>query len=142
MSLSDSDVKNVLKDDGLDEDKLSIFHKYENESVSLKELRKKHGLGSWAVRIAYNNRFGGVVIQQQPGEGNRKHYHPDADENWVIMEGEWEWWIEGIGTTTVKKGDIVVVPKGTWHLIKCIGNQAGVRYAITAPDVNHVYADE
>ena len=29
MSISDSDVKNVLKDDGLDEDKLSIFHKYE-----------------------------------------------------------------------------------------------------------------
>ena len=142
MGLSDSDVKNVLKDDGLDEDKLSIFHRYENQSVSLKELRKKHGLGSWAVRIAYNNRFGGVVIQQQPGEGNRKHYHPDADENWVIMEGEWEWWIEGVGTTKVKKGDIVVVPKRTWHLIKCTGNQAGVRYAITAPDVNHVYEDE
>ena len=142
MGLSDSDVKNVLKDDGLDEDKLSIFHRYENQSVSLKELRKKHGLGSWAVRIAYNNRFGGVVIQQQPGEGNRKHYHPDADENWVIMEGEWEWWIEGVGTTKVKKGDIVVVPKKTWHLIKCTGNQAGVRYAITAPDVNHVYEDE
>ena len=142
MSISDSDVKNVLKDDGLDEDKLSIFHKYENESVSLKKLRKIHGLGSWAVRIAYNNRFGGVVIQQQPGEGNRKHYHPDADENWVIMEGEWEWWIEGIGTTKVKKGDIVVVPKGTWHLIKCTGNQVGVRYAITAPDVNHIYEDE
>jgi len=142
MSISDSDVKNVLKDDGLDEDKLSIFHKYENESVSLKKLRKIHGLGSWAVRIAYNSRFGGVVIQQQPGEGNRKHYHPDADENWVIMEGEWEWWIEGIGTTKVKKGDIVVVPKGTWHLIKCTGNKVGVRYAITAPDVNHIYEDE
>lgn len=142
MSVSDSDVKRVLKDDGLDVEKLSIFHKYENESVSLEKLRKKHGLGSWAVRIAYNNRFGGVVIQQQPGEGNRKHYHPDADENWVIMEGEWEWWIEGVGTTKVKKGDIVVVPKGTWHLIKCTGNKAGVRYAITAPDVNHVYEDE
>ena len=103
MSVSDSDVKRVLKDDGLDVEKLSIFHKYENESVSLEKLRKKHGLGSWAVRIAYNNRFGGVVIQQQPGEGNRKHYHPDADENWVIMEGEWEWWIEGVGSQKVHK---------------------------------------
>lgn len=142
MRVSDSDVKRVLKNDGLEEDKLSIFHKYENQSISLEKLRKENGLGSWAVRIAYNNKFGGVVIQQQPGEGNRKHYHPDADENWVIMEGEWEWWIEGIGTTKVKKGDIIVVPRGTWHLIKCVGLEAGVRYAITAPDVNHVYADE
>ena len=53
--------------------------------------------------IAYNELFGGVVIQQHPGEGNRKHFHPDADENWVILDGEWEWWIEGIGTQRVKR---------------------------------------
>ena len=142
MAKSDCDVKRVLKNDGLENDMLSIFHSYENQCVSLKDLRKKHGLGSWAVRIAYNEKFGGVIIQQQPGEGNRKHYHPDADENWVIMDGEWEWWIEGIGTTKVSKGDIIVVPKNTWHLIKCVGHSQGVRYAITAPDVNHVYEDE
>ena len=140
MSVSDSDVKRVLKDDGLDVEKLSIFHKYENESVSLEKLRKKHGLGSWAVRIAYNNRFGGVVIQQQPGEGNRKHYHPDADENWVILDGWWEWWIEGQGKKLVKKNDIIVVPKNTWHHIKCTKGP-GIRYAITQPDVEHVYEE-
>ena len=80
---SDDDVKRVLKDDGLQSESLNIFHAYENKCISLEELRKKHGMGSWAVRIAYNDRFGGVIIQQQPGEGNRKHYHPDADENWV-----------------------------------------------------------
>ena len=138
---SDSDVKRVLSDDGLDSQCLEIFHMYENTCVSLEELRAKHGNSSWAVRIAYNNRFGGVIIQQQPGEGNRKHYHPDADENWVIMDGEWEWWIEGVGTTRVKTGDIIVVPQKTWHHIKCVGDKPGVRYAITAPDVNHVYED-
>ena len=85
-------------------------------------------MGSWAVRIAYNELFGGVVIQQQPGEGNRKHLHPDADENWVILDGEWEWWIDGLGTQMVKK-----------HDIRCVGDSPGVRYAITRPDVNHVY---
>ncbi len=142
MTKSDCDVKRVLENDGLKNEMLSIFHLYENQSISLKNLREKHGMGSWAVRIAYNNRFGGVIIQQQPGEGNRKHYHPDADENWVIMEGEWEWWIDGVGTTKVNKGDIIVVPSNTWHLIKCVGNNPGVRYAITAPDVNHVYENE
>jgi quercetin dioxygenase-like cupin family protein len=139
---SDADVKRVLSDDGLDPSALNVFHKYENfTTVSLESLRKDLGMGSWAVRIAYNERFGGVIIQQQPGEGNRKHYHPEADENWVIMDGEWEWWIDGQGTQKVKTGDIIVVPSNVWHHIKCVGNTPGVRYAITQPDVNHVYED-
>ena len=63
-------------------------------------------------------------------------------ENWVILDGEWEWWIEGIGTQRVKQHDIIVVPKNTWHHIRCVGDGPGVRYAITRPDVNHVYEDE
>ena len=138
---SDSDVKNVLLEDGLPADSLIEFDDFENiETTSLSELREKLGLGSWAVRIAYNKRFGGVLIQQQAGEGNRKHYHPDADENWVILDGEWEWWIEGKGTKKVKTHDIVVVPKKTWHQIRCVKGP-GVRYAITQPDVPHVYKD-
>lgn len=98
---SDSDLVRVLKNDGVDHSELL---KYENcSTVNLSELRDDLGMGSWAVRIAYNDLFGGVVIQQHPGEGNRKHFHPDADENWVILDGEWEWWIEGIGTQRVKR---------------------------------------
>ena len=66
------------------------------------------------------------------------HYHPDADECWVIIEGEWEWHIEGKGDCLVKKGDSVVVPKGIKHKIRK-GNIPGIRLAITAPDVNHKY---
>ena len=136
---SDSDVKNVLEEDGLLKDSLTTFHNYENiTTVNLDKLREELGMSSWAVRIAYNERFGGVIIQQQAGEGNRKHYHPDADENWVILDGEWEWWIEGKGTKIVKKNDFIVVPNNTWHHIKCTKGP-GVRYAITQPDVEHVY---
>ena len=136
---SDSDVKNVLKEDGLSKDALETFHLYENHTtVGIDQLREELGMGSWAVRIAYNDRFGGVIIQQQSGEGNRKHYHPDADENWVIIDGEWEWWIEDIGSQIVKKNDIIVVPKNTWHKITC-KKGPGIRYAVTQPDVEHVY---
>lgn len=139
---SETDVVAVLKEDGITDIKWNDLRKYENHrTISLDQLRKDLGMGSWAVRIAYNELFGGVVIQQQSGEGNRKHYHPDADENWVILDGEWEWWIEGEGTKKVFKHDIVVVPKKTPHLIKCIKGP-GVRYAITRPDVNHVYVND
>ena len=137
----DDNVKRVLTNDGLPSDSLQTFHEYENKrTVSLDDLRSKLGMTSWVVRISYNDKFGGVIIQQQAGEGNRKHYHYDADENWVILDGEWEWWIEGQGTQVVKKNDFVVVPANTWHHIKCIKGP-GVRYAITKPDVDHVYED-
>tara|TARA_R110000824_G_scaffold125429_5_gene284544 strand:+ start:9160 stop:9591 length:432 start_codon:yes stop_codon:yes gene_type:complete len=136
---SDSDLIRVLEEDGVP---VSELDKYENcTTVNLQELRDDLGMGSWAVRIAYNDLFGGVVIQQHPGEGNRKHFHPDADENWVILDGEWEWWIEGVGTQRVKTHDIIVVPRGVWHKITCVGDSPGVRYAVTRPDVEHVYED-
>ena len=138
---ADSDVKNVLTEDGLPKEALKTFHQYENQTtVNIDVLRKELGMTSWAVRIAYNDRFGGVVIQQQSGEGNRKHYHRHADENWVILDGLWEWWIEGQGTKLVKKNDIIVVPKNTWHHIRCTKGP-GIRYAITQPDVEHVYEE-
>ena len=139
---SETDVVKVLIDDGLSSIDWKTLRKYENIStISLSQLRDELGMGSWAVRIAYNNLFGGVIIQQNSGEGNRKHYHPDADENWIIMDGIWEWWIERKGKKIVKQNDIIVVPKGVPHLITCIEGP-GARYAITKPDVNHVYVEE
>ena len=139
MEKHDKDVVQVLRDDGVN--KVVIGDLENVPTTSIDELIKKMGSGSWAARLVYNDRFGGVVIQQQPGEGNRLHYHPDADECWVIMRGKWEWYIEGEGTNTVTKNDIVVVRKNVKHQITCIGDEPGIRFAVTAPDVDHVYAD-
>ena len=137
MTKQDDNLTRVLKEDGV---KTLEIKKFENLSTnSIEKIKKTLGSPPWAARLVYNERFGGVLICQNPGEGNRKHFHPDADECWVIIEGEWEWFIEGQGTKKVKKDDIVVVPKGTPHQIKCIGKHPGIRFAITKPDVNHVY---
>jgi len=137
MEKHDADVIQVLKDDGVDN---IVIGDFENISTtSLDKLRDKMGDGSWAVRLVYNKRFGAVAIQQQPGEGNRLHYHPDADECWVIISGKWEWYIEGEGTNIVTRNDIVVVKNNVKHKITCIGDEPGIRFAITAPDVDHVY---
>ena len=134
--IHDSDLGHVLNDDGVDN---VITHGLENlPTTSVDELKEKMGAGSWGVRVVYNERFGGVLICQQPGEGNRPHYHADADECWVILEGEWEWYIESEGTKRVSAHDIVVVKKGTTHKITCIGDKPGIRLAITMPDVDHV----
>ena len=82
---SETDVVKVLLEDGLVDIDWARMRKYENTlTISLEQLRKEFGMGSWAIRLAYNEDFGGVIIQQQKGEGNRKHYHPDADENGYV----------------------------------------------------------
>ncbi len=139
MKIRDSNLENVLKADGV---KNIIVTELENQSTtSITELRQQMGEGSWAARLVKNDRFGGVIIQQLPGEGNRLHYHPDDDECWVILAGEWEWYIDGEGTKKVSQNDIVVVRKGVKHKITCIGKGPGIRFALTAPDVTHVYAE-
>ena len=137
----DNDQVSVAIDDGIGElATWEVYTKYENKTtINLEEIRKDLGMGSWAARVSYNDTFQGVFLQQHPGEGNRKHYHHDADENWVILDGEWEWWIKGSGTKKVKTGDLIIVPPKTWHKITCIGDSIGVRYAMTKPDVMHIF---
>ena len=136
----DDNVQRVLERDGV---KKIVLGDFENlPTLNLNEIKgEMDSAASWAVRVIYNERFGGVLIKQNPGEGNRLHHHQNADECWVILEGEWEWYIEGAGTKRVSKNDIVTVRKGTAHKITCVGNNPGIRLAITMPDVDHVYED-
>lgn len=142
MSKTDSDVKRVLKDDGLEFSILEEGHNLENISTtSIDHIEKIIGRSSsWAVRVILNERFGGVIIKQNPGEGNRLHYHPDADECWVVLEGEYEWTIEN-KTSRVRQGDIIVVKSNTWHKILAVGDKPAARLAITKPNVEHIYED-
>ena len=136
----EKNLHKILHDDGIDNVHITEF---ENASVTcFEEIEKKMGAAPWAVRVVYNERFGGVLIAQKTGEGNRLHYHPDTDECWVIMKGEWEWFIEGEGTKKVHKNDIVLVKQGKKHRIKVVGQEFGIRFAITKPDVEHVFAEE
>lgn len=133
----EKDLFKVMHDDGVDSVNLKDF---ENKSVvSLGEIESKMGDPPWAVRVVYNDRFGAVLIAQNPGEGNRLHYHPDADECWFIVKGEWEWFIEGERVKKVYKNDIILMKKNKKHRIKVIGKETGIRLAITKPDVEHIF---
>lgn len=139
---SDDNVKQVLQDDGIKDSILEPGHKYENlKKSNINHLENETGFNdSWAMRVVYNSRFAGVIIKQNPGEGNRMHYHPDADECWVILEGKYRWSIDG-EEQEVSVGDIVVVKEKTWHQITVIGDKPAARLAITKPDVDHIYED-
>ena len=81
------------------------------------------------------------MISQLPGEGNRLHYHPNWNEWWYIIKGQWQWQINQ-SKMTVKEGEMVFIPKNTWHKITAIGDKPAVRLAVSREDVEHVYKNE
>jgi len=136
----DADLTSVLKDDGIlktDTDG-SI-----NQTISrLSEIKQKMGEPPWSVRIVYNEYISAVLIAQNPGEGNRWHYHDDCDEFWIMLEGSLKWTIEGKGEIVAEETDVVYVPRNTKHKMTTVGNKPSIRLSIAVPDVKHFFVEE
>ena len=136
---SEIDVPSILAKDGI------YKSDFEHENLPLSDieeiLKKADNSVSWCRRIVNTESNSATLISQLPGEGNRLHYHPNWNEWWYIIKGEWEWEVEG-EKMTVKQGQMVFIPKNNWHKITAIGNQPAVRLAVSRADVAHVYKDD
>jgi CMP-N-acetylneuraminic acid synthetase/quercetin dioxygenase-like cupin family protein len=130
------DVPQILKKDGI---MVSNFDE-ENQMISKVEeiINKNDNNASWCHRVVNTENNSATIISQMPGEGNRMHHHPDWNEWWYILGGEWEWEIEG-KTHKVKKGDIVFIEKNKKHKITATGKGPAIRLAISREDVAHIY---
>ena len=135
---SEVDVPSILARDGVENNNLSES----NEAiVNVKDIRASFDeTKSWSHRVVNTENNSATLIHQQPGEGNRRHYHPDWNEWWYIVDGEWEWEIDG-ETKTIKKDDVVFIPKGVVHKITAAGDKPAIRLAVSREDVAHVYPD-
>ena len=133
------DVPSILKKDGVKNNDLFDANKEVINIVDI--LNNMSHTESSSKRVIDTESNSMTIISQMPGEGNRKHYHPDWNEWWYIVEGEWEWDIEGEKKKIVK-GDIVFMKKNRVHKITASGNSRAVRMAVSRSDVAHVYQDE
>jgi CMP-N-acetylneuraminic acid synthetase/mannose-6-phosphate isomerase-like protein (cupin superfamily) len=133
---ADADRERILKEDGVVNNTLDDFNK---EIVHIDEIIERNGRGlSWSHTLVNSLSTCSTLIAQMPGEGNRMHYHPDWDEWWYIVEGIWEWEIEG-EVKTVCKNDIVFIHRNRKHKITAAGNKMAIRLAVSRADVDHVY---
>ncbi len=100
-------------------------------SLSIEDLKARHGEPPWSERIVVNDRYVISVICQNPGHQNDWHYHL-VDECWSIYEGELSWTLEGRDEPIhVKAGDWILAPANTFHYIQVHGDQPSIRIAIT-----------
>lgn len=134
----ESDVPSILNKDGVINNDLFDANKpVVNIRDIIKSFKEKT---SWSKRVINTENNSATLICQMPGEGNRRHYHADWNEWWYIVDGKWEWEIEG-KTITVSKGDIVFIEKGKLHKVTAIGDKPAIRLAVSREDVAHIYPE-
>ena len=132
------DVKSILIKDGINNNDLDDTNNNIVNTVTLLEkLLKTNKNQSFSKTLVNTENNSCTMICQQPGEGNRKHYHPDWNEWWFILDGEWEFIIDG-EKKIIRKNDLVFIPKNG-GLITAIGNKPATRLAVSRYDVAHVY---
>ena len=105
---------------------------------SLLELRGSSA--SWIKRYINSPSNSMTLICQDPGEGNRRHYHRDWDEWWFIIKGKWLFEIEG-EEYEINTGDLVFIERNKIHKITCIGDIPAIRMAVSRADVDHIYVE-
>lgn len=135
----ETEVPKIMKRDGISE---TNFEQENKPLVNFDEIiASKDNTKSWCQRIINTENNSATLICQLPGEGNRRHYHPNWNEWWYIVDGKWKWEIEG-KEYIVKKGDIVFIEKNKLHCITAIGDRPAIRLAVSRDLVPHIYPKE
>ncbi len=69
-----------------------------------------------------------VRVDLDPGVTFPLHSHP-GEEIIYVLEGVWEYEVEGKGTVTLKAGEVLFIPAGVKHGAKNIGSDKGSELA-------------
>lgn len=80
----ESDVPSILEKDGIISNDLFSANQ---EIVNILDILKNSPDPSWSHRVIDSDSNSATLICQNPGEGNREHYHPDWNEWWYIIQG-------------------------------------------------------
>ena len=71
---------------------------------------------------------------------DKGHYHPEGAEFWLIMKGQIRYPIEGQGVIIASEGDVVYVPKFTFHAPRWYGDGPSCRLAMNGyPNIAHLF---
>jgi quercetin dioxygenase-like cupin family protein len=61
-----------------------------------------------------------TIVELAPGTTAARHTHP-GEEIIYVLEGTWEYTVEGKPPVTLKAGDVLFIPAGTIHSARNVG---------------------
>ncbi|HJO82298.1 MAG: cupin domain-containing protein [SAR202 cluster bacterium] len=110
--------------------------------TTLGSVIAQKGEPQWVSSVVQDSLNTANLIYSAPGTPHNAHWHPDFDEWWTILKGELTWDLgEKRPVYSVKKGDIMFVPRGLKHYILTQGDETSFRLAITDSEGLHVYQE-
>ncbi|NLI90620.1 MAG: cupin domain-containing protein [Peptococcaceae bacterium] len=74
-----------------------------------------------------------AILNIEPGDQLSTHYHPNADDIWVVIQGTGEFLAEENKTYPIKAGMIIPNLKGEVHGVCNTGTEPLVIVAVSAP---------
>jgi CMP-N-acetylneuraminic acid synthetase/quercetin dioxygenase-like cupin family protein len=133
---SEAFVPDILRKDGV------VNNEFNEENLPVSNIEdiisNNDNNISWSHRLINTENNSATLISQIPGEGNRRHYHPNWNEWWYIIKGQWLWEIEG-EEFLINEGDVVFIEKNKKHKITAAGTESAIRLAVSRADVPHIY---
>jgi quercetin dioxygenase-like cupin family protein len=111
----------------------------------LAQRRERHESGA-AFKVVEDDRAAGNFIYGYEKDlppinpKDKGHYHPESSEFWLIMAGQIRYPIEGQGVVIANEGDLVYVPRFTWHAPRWYGPGPSCRFAMNGyPNIAHLF---
>lgn len=69
-----------------------------------------------------------TIVELEPGTTAPRHSHP-GEEIIYVLEGSWEYTLEGQPPVIVKAGGVLFIPAGKIHSAKIVGSDRGAELA-------------
>ena len=133
--MTEYDVTEILTKDGLEH--VDLGEGRSQPFPKLKDLiQRNSGYNSWAKRVIDTSNSGffqiaTLVCQSEKGAGNRKHYHPDTDEWWVVIQGQIEFELGDSEEIFIgEPGDVIFCKKGVPHKISVVSDGPCIRLSV------------
>ena len=69
-----------------------------------------------------------VIVELDPGTSAPRHSHP-GEEIIYVLEGTWEYTLDGKPRVVLKAGDVLFIPAGVIHSARNVGTGRGAELA-------------
>ena len=109
----------------------------EPRHIRVSEIVARHGEPPWSEWLFTDGRNSVNLICDAPGLENDAHLHPDFNEWWIVLQGEFIWEIGDYPPLRARAGDVVICPRRLRHSIKTVGTESSLRLAVSKPGSNH-----
>ncbi len=141
----EEEVCEILTNDGVD--MMDMYDVQTPVITRLEELKKSFPKGkSWAKRVinTFNSAYfnSATIISQNKDQGCRRHRHPDCDEVWIILGGQYKVQVgDDCEGKIVSAGDIVYTKRNTSHKITAVSDEPAIRLSVSVERMNNIYEE-